>query len=234
MPRPRAESARDGAAGPKKGPRSPEELTPRGLRTRAQLVEAARLVFDRDGFSAAKITDIARGAGAAVGSFYTYFGTKEEIFRAVLLLVESELTAPLPREVGLDPLARIEAGNRAYVRGYRKHARILAVMQHRSFEDPELYELRQRSRRRWIDRAERAIRRLQIERRVPADVSARFAATALSGMVHDVCYETFAFGASADVDEDEVATSLARLWARALGILPAPPRPKTRRIRKTR
>lgn len=218
----------------KKRPRSPADLTPRGERTRERLVAAARVVFDRDGFATARITEIAKRARTAVGSFYTYFDSKEDIFRAVLLVVETEFSAPLPREVGLDPLARIEAGNRAYLRNYRKNARILAAMQHRAFEDPELNELRQRSRRCWIDRAERAIRRLQAEGRVATDVSARFAATALSGMVHDVCYETFAFGEVGDLDEDEVAADLARLWARALGMTPEKKPARTRRVTRSR
>jgi AcrR family transcriptional regulator len=187
-------------------------------------VEAARVVFDRDGFATARITEIAEGAETAVGSFYTYFETKDEIFRAVMELVEEEFAAPLPREIGTDPLARIEAGNRAYVLNYKKNARLLAAMQHRSFEDPELYEMRQRSRKRWIDRAERTIRRLRAEGHIGDDISPRFAATALSGMVHDFCYEAFAFG-RAEWDEEEIAAGLARLWARALGL---PAKKKTR------
>lgn len=199
-------------------------LTPRGERTRAKLVAAARVVFERDGFASARITEIAAEANTAVGSFYTYFDTKEAIFQAVLEVVEREFEAPLPREVGQDPLARIEAGNRAYVRNYRKNARILAVMQHRCFEDRALHELRSRSRRRWIDRAERAIRRLQAEGRIPADLAARFVATALSGMVHDYCYEAFVFEKRTSESDDEIARGLTLVWSRALGLAPAAPR----------
>ena len=58
--------------------------TARGLRTRATLVAAARRVFERKGYLDAKLTDITREAQCAVGSFYTYFTNKEEIFAAVL------------------------------------------------------------------------------------------------------------------------------------------------------
>lgn len=200
-------------------------LSPRGARTRARLVLAARGVFERDGFAGAKITDIAKHADVAVGSFYTYFDNKDAVFRAVIEAIGAELAAPLPREIGSDPLARIEAGNRAYVRIYAKNARILAVMQHRTFEDRAMHELRQRGRKLFIDRAERAIRRLQGAGEVAGDVRPRFAAMALAGMVHAFCYEAYALGA-ADVvatsarGEEEVVQGLTALWARAIGLTP--------------
>ena len=41
----------------------------RGARTRQTLVEAARRVFERDGFLDARITDITAEAGVAAGTF---------------------------------------------------------------------------------------------------------------------------------------------------------------------
>lgn len=194
----------------------------RGERTRTKLVAAARSVFERDGFARAKITDIAKQAKVAVGSFYTYFDSKDAVFRAVIETIGAELAAPLPKSLSTDPLERIEAGNRAYVRIYKQNARILAVMQHRTFEDPAMHELRQRGRKLFIDRAERAIRRLQSERAIPSDVRPRFCAMALSGMVHSFCYEAFAqrdlAPDSAVLREEDVVQGLTTLWARALGL----------------
>src|SRR4051794_2983245 len=59
-------------------------LTPRGRRTRSALVSAARAVFERDGFVGARVTDIAAHAGVAHGTFYTYFDSKEAVFRDVI------------------------------------------------------------------------------------------------------------------------------------------------------
>lgn len=201
-------------------------LSPRGVRTRERLVVAARAVFERDGFASAKITDIAKRAKVAVGSFYTYFDSKDAVFRAVIEAIGAELAAPLPRDASSDPLARIEAGNRAYVHVYAKNARILAVMQHRTFEDEGMHALRQHGRKLFIDRAERAIRRLQAGRQIPGDVRPRFAAMALAGMVHSFCYEAYALGAADVVNasarsEEEVVNGLTTLWARAIGLAPA-------------
>ena len=45
----------------------------KGAETRARLVEAAKKVFERDGFLNARILDIAETAGLKHGSFYHYF-----------------------------------------------------------------------------------------------------------------------------------------------------------------
>ncbi len=51
---------------------------------RAQLLDAARLVFARNGYYAASIADIIGEAGVARGTFYNYFESKRVVFQAVL------------------------------------------------------------------------------------------------------------------------------------------------------
>ena len=85
----RSRAADPSAAG--SAPKPPEQLSERGRRTREALIAAARRVFERDGFIEARITDIAEEAGAAHGTFYTYFGSKEAALRAVILQLESGL-----------------------------------------------------------------------------------------------------------------------------------------------
>jgi AcrR family transcriptional regulator len=52
--------------------------------TRQKLLAAAERIFARDGFEAARLEDIAAGAGYTRGAFYANFGGKEEIFFALL------------------------------------------------------------------------------------------------------------------------------------------------------
>jgi AcrR family transcriptional regulator len=73
-------------------------LTPRGLRTRARLVAAARQVFEQIPFRQARLTDITAAAGVAAGTFYTYFDSKEEIFREVADEVLQELSHAARRD----------------------------------------------------------------------------------------------------------------------------------------
>jgi AcrR family transcriptional regulator len=48
------------------------------------ILDAAEVIFVRDGYHAAKMTDIAEQAGFSTGSLYTYFNGKEEIFQTMI------------------------------------------------------------------------------------------------------------------------------------------------------
>ena len=54
-------------------------LTARGVRSRTALLEAARRLFRDKGYAKTRIADITKEAGAALGSFYTYFDNKEQL-----------------------------------------------------------------------------------------------------------------------------------------------------------
>jgi AcrR family transcriptional regulator len=51
---------------------------------RGEIVDAARMVFAKRGFSRGIIDEIAKEAGIAKGTVYLYFRSKNEIFKAVL------------------------------------------------------------------------------------------------------------------------------------------------------
>ena len=58
--------------------------TERGRKTLRRLLEAAALEFGERGYHEAAITGITQRAGVALGTFYTYFESKEELFRALV------------------------------------------------------------------------------------------------------------------------------------------------------
>lgn len=64
----------------------------------AELLEAALQVFAEKGFAAARMEDIAARAGAAKGTLYLYFPSKEAVFEA---LVRSAVIANLERAEAL-------------------------------------------------------------------------------------------------------------------------------------
>ena len=53
-------------------------------RRQEDILQAALKVFDRDGFDAAKMSDIAREAEVAKGTLYLYFDTKAELLEGVI------------------------------------------------------------------------------------------------------------------------------------------------------
>jgi AcrR family transcriptional regulator len=67
------------------------ELRTRGLKTQARLCEAATKVFADKGFHNTRVDDIVRGAAASHGTFYLYFGSKEELFEHLVAQVATEL-----------------------------------------------------------------------------------------------------------------------------------------------
>jgi AcrR family transcriptional regulator len=65
------------------GPRSRTRQADRTRATRRKLLDAAKRIFAKDGFEAARLEDIAAGAGYTRGAFYANFKSKEDIFFAL-------------------------------------------------------------------------------------------------------------------------------------------------------
>jgi AcrR family transcriptional regulator len=195
-------------------------VSERGRRTRAALLQAARDVFERDGFLDAKISDISAEAGVATGSFYTYFDDKDDIFAAVLADVEERMLHPgvhLAHAAGGDPAALIEDANRAYLTAYREHAQLMKLLEQVATIDEGFRALRRQRSEAFVRRNTRAIRRLQREGVADANLDAATAALALSSMVSRTAYSVYVLETHTIAFEDLVAT-LTRMWVNALGI----------------
>jgi AcrR family transcriptional regulator len=190
--------------------------TARGERTRAAIVDAARRVFERAGYLSTKITDITREAGCATGSFYTYFADKEEVFAAVMDGVRHEMLHPSVEDAG-DPVAAIEAANRAYLEAVRRNARLVALMEQVGAIDERFRAWRQETGRVFIERNAAGIRSLQRRELADRELDPDLAARALSGMVSRMAYQAFVSG-ELDVPLDDVLAAVTRLWANALGL----------------
>lgn len=61
-----------------------EPRTARGRATRDRLLDAAAQEFGENGFHETSIVAITSRAGVALGSFYTYFASKQELFEALV------------------------------------------------------------------------------------------------------------------------------------------------------
>jgi len=62
-----------------------DEVIARGERTRTEILQAAHLLFLRHGYHGTSMRRIASQTGIALGSIYNHFGSKEEIYLAVLI-----------------------------------------------------------------------------------------------------------------------------------------------------
>ncbi len=191
----------------------------RGARTRQTLVEATRSVFERDGFLDARITDITAKAGVAAGTFYTYFKSKEDAFAAVMQEVNEEMLHPRLKELADrdDPVAVIDAANRAYLVAYRRNAKLMALMEQVAQIDSDFRRLRLRRARAFSERNAEAISRLQQRGLADRELDPQLAADALSAMVSRMAYLRYVLGFGTAPPET-LARTLTRLWVNALGI----------------
>jgi AcrR family transcriptional regulator len=199
--------------------------TERGRRTRANLVKAARVVFEESGYLDARISDIAKHANVAHGTFYTYFNSKEEIFREIITEVQHELLAgqdnPAPAPSGRRPrrslassVARMEQANRAYIAGYRKNAKMLGLMEQVSTFNDDLRLTRLEMRRAFVLRSSKSIARLQADGHADPVLDPWYAANALCNMVDRFVYTWMVLGE--EFEEDRAVATLTRLWAQAI------------------
>jgi AcrR family transcriptional regulator len=89
--------------------------TPKGIKTRERLIEASGAVFARKGCAASGVADICAAAGLAVGGFYRYFASKEELIHAL----SRELRDDLIRAISeLPQAADAEAEAQAVARAF--------------------------------------------------------------------------------------------------------------------
>src|SRR5215211_2418342 len=65
-------------------------LTPKALRTRERILEAALALFADRGYEATTMRDVAREAGASLGLAYRYFASKEEFALALYMRLAEE------------------------------------------------------------------------------------------------------------------------------------------------
>jgi AcrR family transcriptional regulator len=212
------------------GPRSRK-----GAETRARLIDAAKRVFERDGFLEARISDIAETAKLSHGSFYHYFESKEQVFREVAEAQEARLTEPPERDregtgSGSSPRARIREANRRYLERYRAESAIMGVIEQVSRYDPHVNSVRIATQQHFAERAERMIRRLQREGLADRKLNPEIAADALGAMVGRFA-ELWLVQGYRDYDFEEAVEQLTNLWGNALG-LPDEGSPRQPRGRK--
>jgi AcrR family transcriptional regulator len=199
---------------------SPEPVTERGRRTRAALIQAAAQVFAERGYHDTTIGDITAAADVAHGTFYTYFDSKRDLFIEVVeaLVQEFRNEARTIPSAGTDPYSRVERANRGYLRAYARNAALMGVLEQVAMVDPDLREVRLRSREFWVQRAQRQIEAWQREGLARADVDAEYAANALGAMVDRCALLWLVLGEP--YDEDRATAALTDLYANALGLPP--------------
>lgn len=98
-------------------------------RTREDILEAAARAFGRSGYKSATMQDIAKEAGYTAASLYSYFSSKEEIFRGLFERIRTEMDAVLakPMPEGLTLRQKLELLLRRQVEVALRHSEVVKV-----------------------------------------------------------------------------------------------------------
>ncbi len=118
-----------------------EPRTARGRETLRRLLDAAAKEFGDRGFHDASVSGITRRAGTALGSFYTYFDSKDAIFAALVRDMSQAVATIVSSKVapGLTGTARERDALAAFLGFAREHKEIYRIIDEAEFADPASY-----------------------------------------------------------------------------------------------
>ena len=205
------ERAQLGATGAAKAPR-----TARGERTLRKILNAAREEFGERGFSESSIVGITQRAGVALGTFYTYFESKEGLFQALV----RDMSAQVRDEVGpalagaTDSLDGERRALEAFLRFAHDHRDIYRIIDESEFVEPDAY------REHYETTATRIAARLSAARdagEINGDFSDQDLDALAWGMMGANVFLGLRFAVWDDADAKIVAGVMNRVWRQGLG-----------------
>jgi len=194
------------AAGEGKAPR-----TPRGERTMRKILDAARAEFGERGFAESSIVGITQRAGVALGTFYTYFDSKEALFQALV----RDMSAQVRDNVGpafagaADGLDGERRALEAFLRFAHDHRDIYRIIDESEFVEPSVY------REHYETTATRIAARLGSARdrgEIAPDLSNEDLNVLAWAMMGANVFLGLRFAVWDDGDQEQVAELMSRIW----------------------
>lgn len=200
------EKAALSAAGEGKAPR-----TARGERTLRKILDAAREEFGERGFSDTSIVGITQRAGVALGTFYTYFDSKEALFQALVRDMSAQVRDHVGPALsgGADGLDNERRALDAFLGFVREHRDIYRIIDQSEFVDPAAY------REHYDTTADRIAGRLGAARD-RGEIDSKFSDEDLAivawGMMGANVFLGLRFAVWDDADGEHVANVMSRVW----------------------
>ena len=199
------------------GPRSSK-----GARTRTRLLDAAKEIFEENGFLSARISDIAERAGLSHGSFYHYFESKEQIFHEVANIVDDQLGAPLgdvvlAPQTGLSPFQRLHEAMRLHFEAYCDQAKIMGLIEQVSRYDEHINALMLSRHEKYAEQIAESIRELQRRKLADPSLDPAVAAAAIGAMTGRFA-ELWLVQNAVECTMDTAVDQMTKLLVNALGI----------------
>ena len=188
--------------------------TARGQRTLRKILDAALEEFGEKGFSEGSIVGITTRARVALGTFYTYFDSKEAVFQELVRDMSAQVrdhVAPILAEA-TDTLDGEGRALSSFLDFVRTHRQVYRIIDEAEFVDPEGF------RRHYETTAQRIAARLEAgskagELRASDDLTREVWAWALMGMN---VFLGLRFGVWSSQPPQDVAAEINRLLGEGL------------------
>lgn len=106
-------------------------VTPKGRKTRANILDAARRVVARHGYVAMRVGDVASKAGLSLGAFYRYFENKDDMFSHLISDIHEELfqaSQASEYDIRSNPYAALREANYGYLEHYYGNRDIMRAL----------------------------------------------------------------------------------------------------------
>ncbi|HTR70426.1 MAG TPA: TetR/AcrR family transcriptional regulator [Mycobacteriales bacterium] len=199
------------------GPRSNK-----GERTRSRLLDAAKAVFEEQGFLNARVSDVAERAGLSHGSFYHYFDSKEQIFREVADAVHKRLGAPMADVIlapgsHLAPQERLRQALRQHFESYRAEARIMGVIEQVSRYDDHVDAMLAIRQSEYAEQVAESIRQLQRRHLADPTLDPELTATIVGALTGRFA-EMWLVQGAVDATMDRAVEQVSKLLVNAMGL----------------
>jgi len=206
-------AAGDSAQSPASDGKAPR--TPRGERTLRKILDAALEEFGEKGFADGSIVGITRRARVALGTFYTYFDSKEAVYQALVRDMSEQVRIAVAPALAseADALNRERGALVALLRLIASRKEVYRIIDEAEFVYPEGY------RRHYEGAAQRIAKRLREAaargelRGEDSPLAEEIVAWAMMGAN---VFVGLRFAVWSDEDPEEVAKVIHRLWQKGL------------------
>jgi len=185
--------------------------TARGERTLRKILDAAREEFGERGFSDSSIVGITQRAGVALGTFYTYFDSKEALFHALVRDMSEQVRDSVGPAMtnARDALDGERRALEAFLRFAHDHRDIYRIIDEAEFVEPSAY------REHYETTATRIAARLAAARD-KGEIKGSFSDEELDvlawGMMGANVFLGLRFAVWDDADGDKVAEAMSKVW----------------------
>jgi AcrR family transcriptional regulator len=195
-------------------------LVGRGPSTRDRLVEVAWDVFSEKPYRHVRIAEIAARAGVSTGSFYSYFDSKEALFRVVAAAALEELFSYArvdPENDDQNPVRDLAYGIRQFFLTCVRNRTIALSIEQVRLVDDDVRLNRRGTLMQGAKRLERWVRNFQEQGVCDPDIDPWFTALALQSMTVNLAYDQLVFR-DRPQDIDPLVAAVTPVWARAVGL----------------